>query len=129
MSHPPTRYSYTCHGVDRVYPFIVNDSAVDPVAKTATHTPGPWENKTFGEIKAKGDAFTVAQCMMGTLGEREANANLIAAAPELLEALKAVVRALEYSYRLDPGQEVKVAPWSMPIIMARAAIAKAEGVR
>lgn len=80
------------------------------------HTPGPWKNKTFGEVKAKDDTFTVAQCMMGNLGEREANANLIAASPELLACLKNMVANEGYmsaEHMVD---------------LAKLAIAKAEGV-
>lgn len=49
------------------------------------HTPGPWEIESFGdmfEVVSEETTFTVARCT------READARLIAAAPELLKALE-----------------------------------------
>lgn len=91
---------------------------------TIPHTPGPWKNKTFGEVKAKDDAFTVAQCMMGNLGEREANANLIAAAPELLEALKYAREEIALRVVEDGGTKYSI---QKACAKLDAAIAKAEG--
>jgi hypothetical protein len=62
---------------------------------TSKHTPGPWEQcDEFGPIthgtcaKAVNDNFLVASCT-GYYGreQAQANARLIAAAPDLLEAL------------------------------------------
>lgn len=58
-----------------------------------------------------------------THGDSEADARLIAAAPELLEACKALHRM--YGISID-GQPWEV-PDDDPINLARAAIAKAEG--
>jgi len=104
------------------------------------HTPAPWryirrsdEEFSHPSIEALDDTFSVV--ILGfrddpnddggvrgrTLEEAEANAHLIASAPDLLEALKRSVVALEEcadcldSYRI--GQ----------LEAARAAIAKAEG--
>ena len=83
------------------------------------HTPGPWE--VYDEIfiiesqpSIKGTGrLSIADLRYG--GARIANANLIAAAPELLAALK------ELLYCNLSGIEE---PW---IINARAVIVKAEG--
>ena len=58
--------------------------------KTHTHTPGPWriDSKTrFGDYTiAAGDSVKTCEFIAKT--QNEANANLIAAAPDLLEALE-----------------------------------------
>ena len=90
-----------------------------------SHTPGPWEiessfNPGYKNISAqKHTALAqVVWCMEdeGRSPECEANAHLIAAAPELLEALEALV--------LDESKEyIPTRLWDA----ARAAIAKATG--
>ena len=81
------------------------------------HTPGPWYNSDLRKgrmVFAKTDTRLVADCSdisVRTEGEEQANARLIAAAPELLEAL-------EYLMKHDNSEG-----WSN----ARAAIAKARG--
>jgi hypothetical protein len=77
------------------------------VTRTGKYTPGPWKARKAGELTVEGSATKfpnhvvyeykdnlgrrctafVAHCDSATL-ENEANARLIAAAPELLEALK-----------------------------------------
>lgn len=92
----------------------------------SAHTPGPWvvweghaevfagpaKSNTPGMIR--GTRGIVANCESDDFGEnedeQEANARLIAAAPDLLEALRCLLSGV-------PGAEVT----------ARAAIAKAEG--
>ncbi len=66
------------------------------MSEKVTHTPGPWYASPAGDnwwiTKASGLEQTVA-CIAGTKwsGEpREANAQLIAAAPELLAALESM---------------------------------------
>lgn len=91
-------------------------------------TPGPWEAVSFN-----GNSLVVTElivnekeaiALLGTCGEKEqANAHLIAAAPDMYEALEAAVS--EYG---KPG-----GPWNVPsepgtwIDKARAALAKARG--
>jgi len=57
-----------------------------------SHTPGPWkvgESQTFAAVWGKGAYEHIASC--GNLTpETEANARLIAAAPEMLALLKRV---------------------------------------
>ena len=88
------------------------------------HTPGPWQtfpalsnppSIVIGPVE-RGDLGFVAQTVGGN---DEANARLIAAAPELLEALRDLIIACNMS----PGQELTV---SLAIENANAAIAKAE---
>ena len=82
------------------------------------HTPGPWHHGQKNKRSVFGkDGWRVADC--GTAfsksdDEMEANARLIAAAPDLLEALK----ELRDWYRENVG---------LPACKANAAIDKAEG--
>ena len=102
------------------------------------HTTGPWHTKAGMTQMCDDDATTVARARAhgddGAFwwifspadghGEAEADARLIAAAPELLDALQAAVEMYG-----KPG-----GPWNVPgsagcwITQARAAIAKATGV-
>ena len=95
------------------------------------HTPGPWASDDSGRVYAIGggyvplrtpfreDAFTEGPNRSDHPEETLlANARLIAAAPELLEALKAI---------LDPITNTDEALYTHSREMARAAIAKAEG--
>lgn len=83
------------------------------------HTPGPWtarEGTTTGmevvATKPRGGIYTVARCGGK---DREANAHLIAAADDMLAALRAMDEA-------DNLQAISDA-----LLLGRAAIAKAEG--
>ena len=82
------------------------------------HTPGPWEYSTDNaRVYHEESNICVARCAGDTFdansfAECLANAWLIAAAPELLEALRSLL--------LAPGQPCAE-------LAARAAIAKAEG--
>lgn len=85
-------------------------------------TPGPWE--TNGEIvRAKGSK-TVADILEQDLYNKDieamANAHLIAAAPELLEALEKMIVFIQSNGIIIPA-EVSTAP----IGFAKQAIAKA----
>ncbi len=85
------------------------------------HTPGPWATaRGFeGQTVVGSDGVLVADCsIIDRLGQRTgpectANARLIAAAPDLLEALKAVVAIADRR--------------TVEFDAAHAAIAKAEG--
>jgi hypothetical protein len=78
----------------------------------AKHTPGPWHVSMSGayqRVYAKNDGGEIAVAEMRSLAgyrphwETKANANLIAAAPELLEALKAYV-ANDANQQLDDDE-------------------------
>ncbi len=98
-----------------------------------THTPGPWELQEITHASeglvyfVKGANATVQHKSKDTAGE--ANARLIAAAPELLAALQRAEALLSIAY--NPGIEDSVTlaatscQWATNA--ARAAIAKATG--
>jgi len=71
------------------------------------HTPGPWEQKHQGmlcQIAINSDSDTLAT-VYGESGENLANARLIAAAPELLEALEMIIAEAD-SYTKRTGTPV-----------------------
>ncbi|MDR6432008.1 hypothetical protein [Brucella pseudogrignonensis] len=95
-----------------------------------TFTPGPWEafnRDTYQSIFAKGYERTICVVESYSKGfgpdrdERDANAHLIAAAPELYEALYRLVRDCEIA-----GLQEQ-AGFDCWIIMANKALAKARG--
>ena len=98
----------------------------------AKHTPGPWQYRATGfyqnpfKILAPRRTGAVANIPHSTIardGEQEANAQLIAAAPDLLEALTAVTACLRgFSGHDDFGPLDDEA-----VNAALAAIAKAKG--
>lgn len=110
------------------------------MATKTQHTPGPWKRMfTFNVINAGGRL--VASCAghqstvnaMAVEAENEANARLIAAAPELLAALKRIVGELEAALPAINAMCVMEAvhgrEYSGPTIdinAAKVAIAKAE---
>jgi hypothetical protein len=114
-------------------------------ATTATHTPGPWNIEyPFSEpgvYVAGPNTGLIAKlyepdaCMFNKDSKvsREANARLIAAAPELLEALKTVAEHLrltmaEYRRHCATHGVDAIHPLDDPVMAkARAAIAKATG--
>mgnify|MGYP001603505041 CR=1 FL=1 len=90
-----------------------------------THTPGPWHIVRMTNVPSP-EAFVVrgedqnSSAIVSVIGE--ANARLIAAAPELLEAVKAVQRLIDTnSGQLSASQALRADE------ILRAAIAKAEG--
>ena len=94
----------------------------------AGHTAGPWEAvgnlvRTCRKEDGRG-GFLVAECP-ANIGNRIQDARLIAAAPELLEALTDLIElaAPVYTVRCEDGSEI-THPW---VKAARAAIAKATG--
>lgn len=136
----------------------VSVSASDAASHVAP-TPGPWrvrtEIGTFGDVvDANDDPVAMAQLRQADAGhylnrdgqpERQANAHLIAAAPELYEALKRashLIQLLTVRQVIEGGDDAIAAaglnPWCMNEGLAdgdetisddfiSAAIAKAEG--
>jgi hypothetical protein len=93
----------------------------------AKHTPGPWfidGHDRNGQRIVRQEHMEIAtcwhHCVQSIAEEMEANARLIAAAPELLEALQLVVDKLGSDFELYREQQ-------FAIDTARAAIAKATG--
>lgn len=69
--------------------------------KTQKHTPGPWEIFGSSTLNITGKAMAKGRkvCSINaTQDEDRANAALIAAAPEMLEALERVFRDLPANY-------------------------------
>lgn len=115
------------------------------------HTPGPWE--AYVRVARDGGSYTIAVHEQGypekrtpvvawpgfddsrrPIAEHAANARLIAAAPELLEALEAILGPLATIPMGEsgaPDERVPVKPnlrvSEAAILRARAAIAKARG--
>ncbi len=78
------------------------------------HTPGPWDivNAPNGKTYIKDKDRAILAVIYGdntlTVGDTSANAALIAAAPELLEALRTIV-ANSASVQMGPQWAVQVA--------------------
>jgi len=98
------------------------------------HTPGPWDISSFqshvivGSPEIVGNAIATCHISraVGDLSTADANARLIAAAPDLLEACRALV--LEWNSCFE-GQDTGYdgTPLHDCVMLASAAIAKAEG--
>jgi hypothetical protein len=85
------------------------------------HTAAPWHQ---GGYEVQDDKGALICNLSGWRGEQQtlANARLIAAAPELLEALK-----LAYRYALDNADQEYPFDWAIYCEALYQAIAKAEG--
>jgi hypothetical protein len=95
------------------------------------HTPGPWKAEGWNEIVVNSaQGYTLALAPSGSksssLEEIRANARLIAAAPDLSDALRVIVRQAELTRLAFPNAAGRD-DWKQVILIARAAIAKAEG--
>jgi len=104
----------------------------------SNHTPGPW---TLGETDRNEQPTVVAldggvlvavcahECITSLIPEAIANARLIAAAPDLLEALKAIIAELRRVRDVKPEQwDALVDPGLCNAWDAiRSAVTKAEG--
>lgn len=104
---------------------------------TPMHTPGPWMadfrligGRVVVNQANAGDRMQVA-LVNGGADEQDANARLIAAAPDLLEALRSLLSASADAIRYVPadGSEERdlCDAAGDAMIFARAAIARAEG--
>jgi hypothetical protein len=93
-----------------------------------SHTPGPW-TVAYGSVYSESGECRIAYMdrdePMTKPTERDANAQLIAAAPEMLEALEGMTDMFERHIENRPGPNDAAARWDK----ARAAIAKARGVK
>ena len=97
---------------------------------TTKHTPGPWVVKSTDEdINTKtiidSDEFWIAKVLnfnraSDDIRESQANANLIAAAPAMYEALKELV-----TYLQDHVEDEALDNWA-PVLKAAYALAQAE---
>lgn len=87
------------------------------------HTPGPWRAETNGagywDIRTRQRGIASIIPFPGTPSLDKANARLIAAAPDLLEALRALLK--------DGEDLTQASQWGEHLEQASAAIAKAIG--
>ena len=96
----------------------------------SAYTPGPWQylRSPSGPIRVgPSHNCTVAVAPFPPAGDQEANVRLIAAAPELVEALReaeAALNGIRCTCRCTPWGQVGPA-----MIRARAALAAAKGER
>jgi hypothetical protein len=113
------------------------------MTETAKHTPGPWVMADDSLISAEEDGQAVAQVLEvledekeDEKGDEEANARLIAAAPELLAALSELASCFSEDIGVAPvadedshrfGALLERTPTFAHLRAARAAIAKATG--
>ena len=82
------------------------------------HTPGPWNYKSPLEVVGSdGTTIKLIGLTHAQYETDEANARLIAAAPELLEALQLLSASLPLNHKVD----------SKVVAKCRSAIAKAKG--
>lgn len=101
------------------------------------HRPKPWKaGKTLKYcVYDKDSNFLIADCELFRNGsnlveEERANAHLIAAAPELLDALKKLISPAQFmadSHEHTPGRAKQAALFDKAVEEAMAAIEKAEG--
>lgn len=113
---------------------IVNVSMLEMVQENARllakHTPGPWSFTVSAESGGNPSAWNIIAPCGGVVAETgsgtdDANARLIAAAPELLEAL---VEMLIANHGLPANENDEHDPVrACAVVQARAAIAKATG--
>lgn len=99
---------------------------------TTKHTPGPWATEGNGRYYASVRAPSRMVADMRIIGgavdaENTANARLIAAAPDLLEALETMVDLQGKAASGFPLSENELREWAVANYTARAAIAKARG--
>ena len=96
------------------------------------HTPGPWHATSDLRIRTK-DGVNVSQCLTtySTLNQSDANARLIAAAPDLLEAHDRILSDELFHIvvnRVDLPDEAKLRALLAEIYeTSRIALAKARG--
>lgn len=96
------------------------------------YTPGPWKHdghNGLGMITTGDESAVIASVRPALAREREerqANLDLMAASPELLQALKRLASEVEDEHLPEPGCELH-GPLSTALDIALRAIAKAEG--
>lgn len=106
------------------------------------HTPAPWKVKEWEHLDVDGSILTCGSHVVANHGgqdiaisactvedEDESHLHLIAAAPELLAAVEAVIEwfDMEADHQIEPDFMARVRACGKAEDMARAAIAKAKG--
>ena len=91
---------------------------------TTKHTPGPWEADDYAVQSPANERLQIREQSVRIMSaERQANARLIAAAPELLEACHAICRAFCITRESDEAEQAAL---NDAYNKCRAAIARAE---
>lgn len=90
------------------------------------HTPGPWNVRPYEPfiVEDEGDLAIATMDKRRGYDTEAANAQLIAAAPELLEALTSIVAWTKFELGPDLAA---FQPWRSVLANCEAAISKAEG--
>lgn len=89
-------------------------------ARSSPHTSGPWRVSKFNSMYVVAEnGMQLARCSGSPGGEGEANARLIAAAPDMLEALRMIADIGEASQSINSLAHIAK--------IARATLAKVEG--
>jgi hypothetical protein len=95
---------------------------------SAQHTPGPWHVDLYDAAGVDGvDGCRVAITGFGEDDTDQANARLIAAAPDMLAALEDAPTMSKYHGQRGFEADRFIADYEAWRVKARAAIAKAEG--
>jgi hypothetical protein len=89
-----------------------------------SHTPGPWHVANGVQVRSERDQ--IAKVWMMRNGEGNSNARLIAAAPELYEALDGLLRVCSLHFEAS-GFPSTFHANAGTVDVARAALAKARG--
>lgn len=113
---------------------------VETEPRLTSHTPGPWDDASnypeFASVRIFAGSHYIATVGNSddTKAQTEANAHLIAAAPELYEALTAVMAQFDAGYFVrniesdgQPDWAIKAARSVRTLASAVQALAKAEG--
>lgn len=99
-------------------------------------TPGPWwwdgpvwdyDHDNEAPWLVSGESKTNVPVITGTLHCSQADARLISAAPDMYEALSAIVDFPADFFDREPNESVTITLQGRHLIEARAALAKAEG--
>lgn len=122
------QYLYACRWCQAVYwghPDKHNCS--EGVPSELNHTPGPWEAIRRNIFSSNGYLLGIAyrDPLGGKVNPAEANARLMAAAPEMLEALKALMMRVRTHFHSSPSS-ASYLDWQ-EYLTAEAVIRKAEG--
>lgn len=80
-----------------------NDDNAGASPSTVQHTPGPW---TMNGPTLRGNGYNIGSVNSHRTSEGAANARLIAAAPELLAALRLALQRAECDLRMFPLSKV-----------------------
>jgi hypothetical protein len=123
---------YAGHPLDPRAP--LDDDPLEPAPTRPAHTPGPWRTRGLDfvpHVIGGNPEFAIADaaCGRNPRDEDRANATLIAAAPDLLDALRGAEKYVANSLarHREAGRLACVAEATDKLAAVRAAIARATG--